>query len=67
MEKTNLFLPPVGRSVLPDSVSRFVRDADFIYQDFSPRGEQAPPTMRAQVWRTHTFICKTRLLFQKII
>ncbi|XP_053347602.1 sestrin-2 isoform X2 [Clarias gariepinus] len=49
-ERTESLLEPaeVGRSVLPDSVSRFVRDADFIYQDFSPRGEQAPPTMRAQ-------------------
>jgi len=51
----------VQRSVLPDCVSQFVVDADFTYQDFSPRGVQAPPTMRAQVqyyiciFLTHSF------------
>ncbi|XP_064203250.1 sestrin-2 [Anguilla rostrata] len=33
---------------LPDSVSRFVEDAGYGYQDFAPRGEQAPATMRTQ-------------------
>ncbi|KAF5908640.1 cartilage matrix protein, partial [Clarias magur] len=64
-ERTESLLEPAeeGRSVLPDSVSRFVRDADFIYQDFSPRGEQAPPTMRAQdySWEDHGFSLMNRL------
>ncbi|XP_053469214.1 sestrin-2 [Ictalurus furcatus] len=64
-ERTESLLEPaeVGRSVLPDSVSRFVRDPDFIYQDFSPKGEQAPPTMRAQdySWEDHGFSLMNRL------
>ncbi|GAA6110738.1 sestrin-2 [Tachysurus ichikawai] len=58
-----LELAEVGRTVLPDSVSRFVWDPDFIYQDFSPRGEQAPPTMRAQdySWEDHGFSLMNRL------
>ncbi|TRZ01128.1 hypothetical protein DNTS_007853 [Danionella cerebrum] len=54
---------PVQRSVLPDCVSRFVEDADFTYQDFSPRGVQAPPTMRAQdySWEDHGFSLMNRL------
>ncbi|KAB5530928.1 hypothetical protein PHYPO_G00134980 [Pangasianodon hypophthalmus] len=64
-ERTESLLEPaeVGRSVLPDSVSRFVQDPDFIYQDFSPRGEQAPPTMRAQdySWEDHGFSLMNRL------
>uniref|UniRef100_A0A3B3SER0 Sestrin 2 n=1 Tax=Paramormyrops kingsleyae TaxID=1676925 RepID=A0A3B3SER0_9TELE len=48
---------------LPDSVSRFVEDAEFAYQDFAPRGEQAPPTLRAQVfsWEDHGFSLMNRL------
>ncbi|KAJ8378441.1 hypothetical protein AAFF_G00242560 [Aldrovandia affinis] len=47
----------------PDSVSRFVEDADYEYQDFAPRGEQAPPTMRAQdySWEDHGFSLMNRL------
>ncbi|KAI2652877.1 Sestrin-2 [Labeo rohita] len=53
----------VQRSVLPDCFSRFVVDADFTYQDFSPRGVQAPPTMRAQdySWEDHGFSLMNRL------
>ncbi|XP_051527402.1 sestrin-2 isoform X2 [Myxocyprinus asiaticus] len=49
--------------VLPDCISRFVVDADFTYQDFSPRGEQSPPTMRAQdySWEDHGFSLMNRL------
>lgn len=45
--------PPsaVVRAVPPDMVLRLVQDPEFRYEDFAPRGEQAPPTMRAQVWR----------------
>lgn len=35
----------------PEMVLRLVEDPEFGYEDFAPRGEQAPPTMRAQVWR----------------
>ncbi|XP_036371914.1 sestrin-2 isoform X2 [Megalops cyprinoides] len=47
----------------PESVSHFVEDADFGYQDFAPRGEQAPPTMRAQdySWEDHGFSLMNRL------
>lgn len=51
----------VQHSALPDCVSRFVAEADFIYQDFSPRGVQAPPTMRAQVQYSYIFILKHRI------
>ncbi|XP_062846673.1 sestrin-2 [Trichomycterus rosablanca] len=64
-ERTESLLEPaeVVRSVLPDSVSRFVQDPDFIYQDFSTRGEQSPPTMRAQdySWEDHGFSLMNRL------
>ncbi|XP_060798905.1 sestrin-2 isoform X2 [Neoarius graeffei] len=64
-ERTESLLEPaeVDRSILPDSVSRFVQDPDFIYQDFSPKGEQAPPTMRAQdySWEDHGFSLMNRL------
>lgn len=39
------------RAVPPDMVLCLVEDPEFRYEDFAPRGEQAPPTMRAQVWR----------------
>lgn len=36
--------------VMPTSkVSQFVEDATFGYQDFARRGEDNPPTFRAQV------------------
>lgn len=48
---------------LPESVSHFVEDADYGYQDFAPRGEQAPPTLRAQdySWEDHGFSLMNRL------
>uniref|UniRef100_H3DHW4 Matrilin 1 n=1 Tax=Tetraodon nigroviridis TaxID=99883 RepID=H3DHW4_TETNG len=36
------------RPAPPDTVLRLVEDPEFRYEDFAPRGEQAPPTMRAQ-------------------
>ncbi|XP_065147110.1 sestrin-2 isoform X1 [Paramisgurnus dabryanus] len=64
-ERTESLLEPadVQRCALPDCMSRFVVDADFIYQDFSPRGEQSPPTMRAQdySWEDHGFSLMNRL------
>lgn len=35
--------------ISPSRVSRFVEDAAFGYQDFARRGEDNPPTFRAQV------------------
>lgn len=46
-----MFLPAVVRAVPPDMVLYLVEDPEFRYEDFVPRGEQAPPIMRAQVWR----------------
>lgn len=53
-------LPAVVRAVPPDMVLHLVEDPDFRYEDFAPRGEQAPPTMRAQVWRN---VFKFTLMF----
>ncbi|KAK2886935.1 hypothetical protein QQF64_014148 [Cirrhinus molitorella] len=64
-ERTESLLEPadVQCSVFPDCFSRFVVDADFTYQDFSPRGAQSPPTMRAQdySWEDHGFSLMNRL------
>ncbi|XP_061112163.1 sestrin-2 isoform X1 [Conger conger] len=58
-----LVMPSERPRTPPDSVSRFVEDADYGYQDFAPRGEQAPPTMRAQdySWEDHGFSLMNRL------
>ncbi len=47
-----LFLAVV-RGAPPDLVLRLVEDPEFRYEDFAPRGEQSPPTMRAQVVRAY--------------
>ncbi|XP_056876901.1 sestrin-2 isoform X1 [Takifugu flavidus] len=54
----------VVRAVPPDMVLHLVEDPDFRYEDFAPRGEQAPPTMRAQdySWEDHGFSLVNRLL-----
>ncbi|XP_068188549.1 sestrin-2 isoform X2 [Antennarius striatus] len=48
----------------PELVVRLVEDPEFRYEDFAPRGEQAPPTMRAQdySWEDHGFSLVNRLL-----
>uniref|UniRef100_A0A3Q3XIB3 Uncharacterized protein n=1 Tax=Mola mola TaxID=94237 RepID=A0A3Q3XIB3_MOLML len=48
----------------PDMLLHLVEDPEFRYEDFSPRGEQAPPTMRAQdySWEDHGFSLVNRLL-----
>lgn len=38
---------------LQSGVLCFVEDPEFGYKDFTRRGEQAPPTFRAQVGPTH--------------
>ncbi|XP_029104288.1 sestrin-2 isoform X2 [Scleropages formosus] len=47
----------------PPDVSHFVEDPEFTYQDFAPRGEQSPPTLRAQdySWEDHGFSLMNRL------
>lgn len=39
----------VVRGAPPDLVLCLVEDQEFTYEDFAPRGEQSPATMRAQV------------------
>lgn len=45
------FLSPVdiAEHSLPPNVLCFVEDPEFGYKDFTRRGEQTPPTFRAQV------------------
>lgn len=47
----------VVRAAAPDTVLRLVEEPEFRYEDFAPRGEQSPTTMRAQValqWPRHS-------------
>ncbi|XP_030644935.1 sestrin-2 [Chanos chanos] len=64
-ERSESLLEPAEgvRCVPPDSISQFVPEPDFSYQDFSPRGEQSPTTMRAQdySWEDHGFSLMNRL------
>ncbi|KAM9383787.1 sestrin-2 isoform 2-T3 [Pholidichthys leucotaenia] len=48
----------------PDLLLHLVEEPEFRYEDFAPRGEQAPPTMRAQdySWEDHGFSLVNRLL-----
>lgn len=39
----------VVRGAPPELLLHLVEEPEFRYEDFAPRGEQAPPTMRAQV------------------
>ncbi|MGH0152484.1 UNVERIFIED_CONTAM: hypothetical protein FKN15_025031 [Acipenser sinensis] len=50
-KRESLLVTPTDDSkrLPPASVSRFVEDPDFGYEDFTRRGEQTPPTFRAQV------------------
>lgn len=43
------------RGAPPDLVLRLVEEPEFRYEDFAPRGEQSPTTMRAQVEHLHAF------------
>ncbi|KAL0962084.1 hypothetical protein UPYG_G00335470 [Umbra pygmaea] len=54
----------VVRGAPSDLVMRFIEDPAFCYEDFSVRGEQSPPTMRAQdySWEDHGFSLMNRLL-----
>ncbi|XP_072356784.1 sestrin-1-like isoform X2 [Scyliorhinus torazame] len=63
-KRESLLVAPADReSVSPTNLSCFVEDADFGYKDFSRRGEQTPPTFRAQdySWEDHGYSLINRL------
>ncbi|XP_038581797.1 sestrin-2 isoform X1 [Micropterus salmoides] len=63
-ERSESIPTAVVRGAPPDLVLRLVEDPEFRYEDFAPRGEQSPPTMRAQdySWEDHGFSLVNRLL-----
>ncbi|XP_058475900.1 sestrin-2 isoform X1 [Solea solea] len=63
-ERSESIPTAVVREAPPDLVLCLVEDPEFRYEDFAPRGEQAPPTMRAQdySWEDHGFSLVNRLL-----
>ncbi|XP_014909650.1 sestrin-2 isoform X1 [Poecilia latipinna] len=54
----------VVRGAPPELVLGLVEEPEFRYEDFAPRGEQSPSTMRAQdySWEDHGFSLVQRLL-----
>ncbi|XP_041090053.1 sestrin-2 isoform X2 [Polyodon spathula] len=64
-KRESLLVTPTDDSkrLPPTSVSRFVEDPDFGYEDFTRRGEQTPPTFRAQdySWEDHGYSLMNRL------
>ncbi|KAM3596132.1 uncharacterized protein V6R79_008720 [Siganus canaliculatus] len=63
-ERSESIPTAVVRGAPPDLVLRLVEEPEFRYEDFAPRGEQSPPTMRAQdySWEDHGFSLVNRLL-----
>ncbi|XP_010767262.1 sestrin-2-like isoform X2 [Notothenia coriiceps] len=63
-ERSESIPTAVVRGAPPDLVLRLVEDQEFRYEDFAPRGEQSPNTMRAQdySWEDHGFSLVNRLL-----
>uniref|UniRef100_A0A3B3ZRQ9 Uncharacterized protein n=1 Tax=Periophthalmus magnuspinnatus TaxID=409849 RepID=A0A3B3ZRQ9_9GOBI len=63
-ERTESIPTAVVRGSPPDMVQHLVEDPDFRYEDFAPRGEQSPTTMRAQdySWEDHGYSLVNRLL-----
>ncbi|XP_022603375.1 sestrin-2-like isoform X2 [Seriola dumerili] len=63
-ERSESIPTAVVRGAPPDLVLHLVEEPEFRYEDFAPRGEQAPPTMRAQdySWEDHGFSLVNRLL-----
>ncbi|XP_019206183.1 sestrin-2 isoform X2 [Oreochromis niloticus] len=63
-ERSESIPTAVVRGAPPDLVLRLVEEPEFRYEDFAPRGEQSPPTMRAQdySWEDHGFSLLNRLL-----
>ncbi|XP_072102349.1 sestrin-2 isoform X3 [Mobula birostris] len=65
-KRESSFVAPAAddNELLPlTNLSCFVEDADFGYKDFSRRGEQPPPTLRAQdySWEDHGYSLINRL------
>ncbi|XP_059805174.1 sestrin-2-like isoform X1 [Hypanus sabinus] len=65
-KRESSFVAPAAddNELLPSTnLSCFVEDADFGYKDFSTRGEQPPPTLRAQdySWEGHGYSLINRL------
>ncbi|KAG7255684.1 hypothetical protein CRUP_021923, partial [Coryphaenoides rupestris] len=63
-ERSESIPTAVVRGAPPEVVLRLVEDPGYSYEDFAPRGEQAPPTMRAQdySWEDHGYSLVNRLL-----
>ncbi|XP_015264689.1 PREDICTED: sestrin-2 isoform X1 [Gekko japonicus] len=67
MEKTESLLVTTSVDIaehsLPPNVLCFVEDPEFGYKDFTRRGEQTPPTFRAQdyTWEDHGYSLINRL------
>ncbi|XP_061598587.1 sestrin-2 isoform X1 [Cololabis saira] len=63
-ERSESIPTAVVRGAPPDRMLCLVEEPEFRYEDFSPRGEQSPPTMRAQdySWEDHGFSLVNRLL-----
>lgn len=63
-ERSESIPTAVVRGAPPDLVLRLVEDPEFRYEDFAPRGEQSPTTMRAQdySWEDHGYSLVNRLL-----
>lgn len=63
-ERSESIPTAVVRGAPPDLVLCLVEDPEFTYEDFAPRGEQSPTTMRAQdySWEDHGYSLVNRLL-----
>lgn len=63
-ERSESIPTAVVRGAPPDLVRGLVEDPEFRYEDFAPRGEQSPTTMRAQdySWEDHGYSLVNRLL-----
>ncbi|KAM9838893.1 sestrin-2 isoform 1-T1 [Aulostomus maculatus] len=63
-ERSESIPTAVVRGAPPDLVLHLVEQPEFRYEDFAPKGEQSPPTMRAQdySWEDHGFSLVNRLL-----
>ncbi|KAM9737586.1 sestrin-2 isoform 2-T2 [Menidia menidia] len=63
-ERSESIPTAVVRGAPPDLVLCLVEEPEFRYEDFAPRGEQSPPSMRAQdySWEDHGFSLVNRLL-----
>uniref|UniRef100_A0A8C6TB62 Sestrin 2 n=1 Tax=Neogobius melanostomus TaxID=47308 RepID=A0A8C6TB62_9GOBI len=63
-ERSESIPTAVVRGAPPDLVRRLVEEPEFRYEDFAPRGEHSPTTMRAQdySWEDHGYSLVNRLL-----